>query len=373
MGHHPYTTTLLPDVRQTPVRERKDTMGFLNRGHQVRIILASTHPEAIEALDHLRQNGRSGDERFQLRVEEALTTQGVYTALSRGRFHLVIVDLEALPEAGLPREALESVLTQHRIPHVSGEEFARDPEKWRGKSLLEAGIPQSPPPQVVGLVSYSGGVGKTTVSLHTARCFAQQVHLPVAVLELCHGVSGLACLTQTTPPFLHQCALQGEPPLVWRGITLLPLDYGKAARWEPEAFVPYLKGLASRHILTVVDSRWPHDLLPAVWNLVDRWMILAMANRLDTLANGLRLQEELKEESGLSASVVINRCPRSSGFLLRSVTGIQDALRLGEIASPDDFSGELGEQFLPFIYPDWRKYESSSLHRGLGHLLGRGA
>ena len=352
-------------------------MGFWKRRKtQLRVILASTNRGALESLTRLERDGTNegeGQEGFDLEIVEALTTQGVYSALSKGRFHLVIVDLDTLPETGLPRETLRSILARHKIAYVSGEEFALHPERWREKSLLAAGIAQSPPAQVVGLVSYSGGVGKTTVSLDGAARFARQTRLPVAVIEICHGVSGLAALTQTTPSFLHQCALQGEHPLMWRGVTLLPLDYDKAHRWEPTQFTPYLKELVAQHILTLVDSKWPHDLLPAVWGLVDRWLILAMVDRLDTLANGLRLQEELKEEKGLSSTIVINRCHRSSGFLLGSVTGIEDALKLSEVRSPNEFTGELGEQLLAFIYPDWRKYEPSGVHRGLSHLLGRRA
>lgn len=351
-------------------------MGFWRKGKvALRVVLASTNPRAIEALTRLRQNrqGEMGEEGFDLEVIEALTTQGVYSTLSKGRFHLVVVDLEQLPETELSRKTLKEILDRHNIPYLSGEEFALYPDRWKRGALLAAGIPQSPPARVVGLTSYSGGVGKTTVSLDGAVRFAQQTHLPVAVIELCHGVSGLAALTQTSPPFLHRCALQGGPPLTWRGVTLVPLDYGKAHRWEPTEFVPYLGEVVSQHILTLVDVRWPHDLLPAVWDLVERWLILAMADRLDTLANALRLEEELKKERGASTTIVVNRCHRASRLFLSSVTGIENALRLGEVASPSEFTGTLGERLLPLIYPDWRRYESSGFRRSLGHLLGRRA
>jgi len=125
-------------------------MGFWKRqSASLRVILASANPQAIESLTRLRRDGHEGKgkEAFDLEVIEALTTQGVYSTLSKGRFHLIIVDLDELPETGLSREALQGILARNNIPYISAEEFALNPDRWEGEvAAVGRDLPEPPCP-----------------------------------------------------------------------------------------------------------------------------------------------------------------------------------------------------------------------------------
>ena len=97
---------------------------------------------------------------------------------------------------------------------------------------------------------------------------------------------------------LHQLVAQPElSPHNLHGVTLYPMQhdlldpgaYSRAAR--------YLHDQITHHVLTVIDTTWPHGLATAIGADVDLWVILATP-RIDAVENARRLRDELATQYG---------------------------------------------------------------------------
>ncbi len=294
---------------------------------------------------------------------EAVSTEGAYQGLAQA--HLAIVELEELVESSLSRQALAGLLQEAAVPLTTGDEFLANPEAWletgRGVS---ARIPHLPP-KTVAFVSYSGGVGRTTLALDTAIHFAEVTKLPTLLVEFCHGISAVATLSPMQAPHLYDCLTQGTKPAQWRGVTLLPMDYDLAKLLPLEQIGEYLEKEQAGHILTVIDACYPHALLEPVRKEVLRWLVVATP-RDDAILNALQLKEELAPR----ASLVINAKRATDSMLL---LGVERELDLPHISNPDQFRGRLGGEILSHIYRNWRRHDEKGFRATLGHLLGRGS
>lgn len=319
---------------------------------RVKVLVATRNHEVYRFFDKCEDT----------QLLEAISTEGAYQALPQA--HLAIVDLEELVESSLSRQALAGLLQEAAIPLTTGDEFLARPEAWmetgRGISARILHLP----PKTVAFVSYSGGVGRTTLALDTAIHFAEVTKLPTLLVEFCHGISAVATLSGIQAPHLYDCLTQGVKPAQWRGVTLLPMDYDLAKLLPLEQIGEYLKREEAGHILTVIDACYPHALLEAVRKEVVRWLVVATP-RDDAILNGLQLKEELAPR----ASLVIN-CRRATDSVL--LLGVERELDLPHISNPDQFKGLLGGEILSHIYRSWRRHDEKGFRVTLGHLLGRG-
>jgi len=329
----------------------------------MKVLVATT---SVEALNHLQwQNG--------LTVQPALYADQVAEALAaKDAPRLVIVDwgdvvLDSYPVQQIKERLLQ--LQQTGTVCLSSPEFLAQPERYL-KAVREnardddAHLPLGR--QCLAFVSYSGGTGKTTLALDTARHFARRTRRPVLLVEFTYGHSALNALTGRKLPSLYELATQlAETPANWQGVSLIPMDYANCQDLSVTLFGQYLKRQMAAHDLTVVDSTWPHGLLGAIAAEVDRWLVVTTPRR-DALANARRLKAEL----GDKATVVLNRRERADGL---DLSGLGEPWELPQVGNAGRLEGDLGKRILTQVYGvvNWREYEPSSLLATLG--LGSGA
>lgn len=302
-----------------------------------------------------------------IECKEALFTGQIYDALPE--VQLVIIDFGDVVEHPYDVEMLKRVLTEKGVLFTSSEEFLAQPDRWLAEARQVKGeLTRLPEKRTIAFVSYSGGTGKTTLALDTALHFARRTKMPVMVVEFTYGVSALAALTGLDMPHLFDLATQLDVEATcWKGVTLAPMDYDHCQDLSIRQIGRYLEEQMEKHVLTIVDSRWPHGLIGAIQDEVDRWFVVATP-RVDAIENARKLQEEL----GSKASIIINR----KGKLVNSLAlaGIERALDLPEIRQADRFEGHLGKQILSLTYgpKNWRRYEPKGFFARLGHRLAPG-
>jgi hypothetical protein len=317
----------------------------------MKVVIATRSLEVFESLHRMGMNGASS--------QSALFTGQVYDAL-KGT-NLVVVDFEDLVPHPYSTDMLRGLLTESNVLYVSSEDFLARPQYWIDEARRAGGLATDlPKKRVVAFVSYSGGVGKTTLAIDTALYFARRTKLPVFLTEFAYGESALAPLTNPDAPHLFDLVTQVDvQPAKWNGITVAPMDYENVRDLSAQLLTRWLKEQMDGHVLTVIDGHWPHALLGAAGALrdeVDDWFILA-APRPDAVENGLKLREELGERK---AKLVLNL----KGGAIDSITlnGIKRDLDLPRIKQADRFEGKLGRTILAQTYgrETWRKYESTS-------------
>jgi MinD-like ATPase involved in chromosome partitioning or flagellar assembly len=213
---------------------------------------------------------------------------------------------------------------------------------------------------VIGFASYSGGTGKTTLSLDTALHFARRTGMPVMIAEFTYGVSALAALTGLDMAHLFDLATQLDVEAArWKGVTIVPMDYESCQDLPIQRIERYLQEEANRHVLTVVDVIWPHALVNAIQQGVNEWFAVATP-RVDAVSNAQKLRDEI---GGNRASIIVNR----KGGVVDSfaLSDVESALDLPEIRRPDQYDGRLGKQVLSLTYgpKTWRKYEKGFIDR----------
>jgi hypothetical protein len=318
----------------------------------MKVVIAIRSLDVFESLHRMGLNGASS--------QSALFTGQVYDAL-KGT-NLVVVDFEDLVPHPYSTDMLRGLLTESNVLYVSSEDFLARPQYWIDEARRAGGLATDlPKKRVVAFVSYSGGVGKTTLAIDTALYFARRTKLPVFLTEFAYGESALAPLTNPDAPHLFDLVTQVDvQPAKWNGITVAPMDYENVRDLSAQLFTRWLKEQMDGHVLTVIDGHWPHALLGSAGSLrdeVDEWFILA-APRPDAVENGLKLREELGERK---ARLVLNL----KGGAIDSITlnGIKRDLDLPRIKQADRFEGKLGRTILAQTYgrETWRKYESTSL------------
>lgn len=291
--------------------------------------------------------------------EQALFTGRIYDALAD--VELVIVDFEDVVEHPYDAEMVRRVFAENDVLFASSEEFLGQPEHWIERAQRVGGhLTRLPDKRAIAFVSYSGGTGKSTLALDTALHFARRTRMPVMIAEFTYGVSALAAMTGLEMPHLFDLATQLDVEAArWKGVTLAPMDYENCQDLSIQQIGRYLKQQMNSHVLTIVDSLWPHGLLPAVDRHVDDWFAVATP-RVDAVENAKKLRHEL--DTGRS-SIIINR----KGGVVDSfaLSEVDAALELPEIRQPDRFEGKLGKPVLSLTYGSktWRKYEKGFIDR----------
>jgi len=283
---------------------------------------------------------------------------------------LVIIDFEDIVEypydTGMIRNLLAEAQEKRGLPWASSDDFMGDAQGWIAKASRSRGGMQLPEKLTVAFASYSGGVGKTSLALDTALHFARQAQRPVLLAEFVYGVSALAALTGVKTPFLYDLTSHIDlEPGVFKGVTIVPMDYDNCRLLPPEEFGKYLKRQMARHVLTVIDATWPHGLIQPIQDDVDQWLVVA-SPRLDAVENAKKLAGEL----GAKAALVLNK-KRGLGDSM-ALAGITTDLELPYMDRVDQWEGRLGKSLLLYVYgAAWREYEKpenpiAALRRYLG-------
>lgn len=287
-----------------------------------------------------------------LEYDEALFTGQIYEALPGAR--LIIVDFDDLVEHPYSVGMLRGILSDSDVPFVSSEEFLAEPNAWLSEARRLGGeTTDLPTKRTIAFVSYSGGVGKSVLALDTAVHFARRTKLPVVLLEFTYGESATSALVGANIPALFELATQPDvDPTVWNGVTLVPMDYDNSRDLSIQLLGKYLKDVMKEHVLTVIDAHWPHALIGAVRDEIDRWYVVGTP-RPDAVENAVKLAAEL----GPKASVLLNQ----KGGITDSIalSGYEFALELPVVKEADRWKGDLGKRILFHTYGQgtWGQYE----------------
>ena len=284
---------------------------------------------------------------------EAVTTRGVYQALPTAQ--LAIVEFEGLIEEQISLVMLPDLLNRARVPWTTPESFLHDPATWRAHALAASGDFKSFPAATAVITSYSGGVGKTTLTLDSAALFAARTRLPTAVVEFPNGPSALRAITGVVEgggfvDVLHH----GQVTLpTWRGVTLVTVNYHDVGSvLKPPEVAARLERIRQTHILTLVDSEFPHPWLDAIASQVGTFLIVA-APRPDSWNNAVVLSQEMRKAPELyrDPQVIFNMVDGWSDRLTQ--LGLQRTMDLSRVKEPERFDGRLGGHLLKAVYPYW--------------------
>lgn len=301
-----------------------------------------------------------------LQIDEALFTGQIYEALPGAQ--LVIVDFDDLVEHPYSVGMLRGILSDSDVPFVSAEEFLAEPDSWLMEARRLGGEASDlPTKRTIGFVSYSGGVGKTVLAMDTAAHFARRTELPVCLIEFTYGESAVTSLVGADVPALFELATQPDvEPYVWENVTLVPMDYDNSRDLSIQLLGKYIKDVMREHVLTVIDVHWPHALIGAVRDEIDRWYVVGTP-RPDTVENA----EKLAAELGPKAAFLLNQKGGLADSL--ALTGIERAVELPVVKEADRFRGDLGKKVLMHTYGEatWGQYEPKGLFSGLRGLFSR--
>lgn len=310
----------------------------------VRVLVATSQVEVHTALETIAP----------YQATEAVTTRGVYHALPK--VQLAIVEIDSLIEEEVPRGTLVEILNRSHVPWTTPEGFLSEPITWRAHALAASGNFQSFPPATAALTSYSGGVGKTTLSLDAAVHFAARTKLPTAIVECPYGPSALRVITGTTDGANFVDVVHNERAVLpsWRGVTLVTVNYNDVGGLlKPEEVEQCFERIQAAHILTIVDSEFPHPWLEIIARQIGTFIIIA-APRADAWNNAAALKQwmERAPETFARSQVVFNLVDGWGDRLTQM--GLARTMDLPRIKNPERLDGRLGTQLLRAVYPYWR-------------------
>lgn len=313
----------------------------------MKVLVAAKGLEVFEALQRLED----------VEYEVALFTGRIYSAIPSSQ--LIVIDYEDLVEHPYDVRMIRELLAESNVRSYSSAEFLRDPERCVREAEIRPGsMTRLPDKYTVAFVSYSGGTGRTTLALDTALHFARQTKkqrqagLPALLIEFIYGESALASILGLEMPHLYEMATKTDvEPMVFEGVTVIPMDYDNCMNLSIDLLRSFFARQMASHVLTIVDSYWPHGLIGAVQESVDRWFAVATP-RLDAIENARKLQEELGSEVG----IIMNMMDSVTDSL--ALAGLQRDLDLNRLDRVDRFEGRLGKQILSKVYgPAWREFE----------------
>ena len=316
----------------------------LRTGPTVRVLVATAQVQVHTALETIAP----------YQATEAMTTRGVYHALPK--VQLAIVELESLIEEQVSRDTLIEILNRSHVPWTTPEDFLADPMTWRAHALAASGNFQSFPPATAAFTSYSGGVGKTTLSLDAAIQFTQRTQLPTALVEFPYGPSALRVITGVSEGAGFVDAANNERAILptWRGVTLVTVNYNDVGGiLKPDEVAQSLARIQAAHILTIVDSEFPHPWLEIVARQLGTFVIVA-APRADAWNNAAALKQTMLSAPEMYArpQVVFNLVDGWGDRLTQM--GLERTMDLPRIKNPERFDGRLGTHVLKALYPYWR-------------------
>ena len=305
------------------------------------VLLATKQPEQ-KLLDVLENYPT-------LTLREAFTTQGILQNLEG--VNLVILG-EVMPKTGLSADVLTRTLETSGIPVASIPDFMDRPDEWMAQARLTSARQVAIlPSRQVNLVNWSGGVGKTTLSMAICKRFVERTSLPAALLELGMGGCALHARVSADVPEFFTIATQNVPPARWHGVSLYPMD-GRTAdvMWseEPERVVSVIEETRKQHTLFVVDANPIHPLFgPLSAPQAGRINLIVSSPRDDALLQAKRLADEMGE----SAQLVLNMTRT-----LADRAGAQAAVTLSFNETwANMLDPRLADPILELVYPGWSR------------------
>ena len=303
-----------------------------------------------------------------LKITAALDTGRIYQAIPTTQ--LAIIDYDELVAQPFAVEMVQKLLTAASVEQCSAAEFMAASDNYlSGRKGAPRGY-ELPQKRTIAFTSYSGGTGKTSLSLDTALYFVRQtrkrLQLPAAVMEFTYGCSALQTLAAGEQPFLSE--LIGQPerePYDFQGVHLYPMDYEAVRLMPPEQVSQYFRQQIGNHVLTIIDSSWPHGLSYTVGEEVDLWIVLSTP-RIDAIENALKLRDDLALRYGQDKVVIaMNQMGGFSDSL--ATASAQADIKIKIPRAPQSagfFDGRLGKEVLAYLYdPLWQAYERQ--HVGL--------
>jgi hypothetical protein len=310
----------------------------------VRVLVATSQVEVHTALEAIAP----------YQATEAVTTRGVYHALPK--VQLAIVEIERLIEEEVPLGTLVEILNRSAVPWTTPDGFLAEPMTWRAHALAASGNFQSFPPATAALTSYSGGVGKTTLSLDAAVHFASRTNLPTAIVEFPYGPSALRVITGTADGASFVDVVHNERIQLpsWRGVTLVTVNYNDVGSLlKPEEVEQCFERIQAAHILTIVDSEFPHPWLEIIARHIGTFIIIA-APRADAWNNAAALKQWMERAPEMySQSQVVFNLVDGWGDRLTQM-GLARTMDLPRVKNPERLDGRLGTQLLRAVYPYWK-------------------
>lgn len=310
---------------------------------KIKILVASRN-EGIPAALAAAAPGR-------VQPVEAISTGVAYANLQGCALAIVdIDDLIVSPEVS--REMLGRTLVQSGIQAVRSFEFIANPTNWLGQAAVSVGQMDMLAPCRVMLTGYSGGTGKTTLSLNLARYVTGQLHLPAVVVEVTSGVSSIQALTDPAMPDLYDVLTQNSRIGSWESISLLPMNYSSARLLlnRVDDVRALLKELSILHVVTIVDAHGTNPFCNIFQAEMD--LILVVSDpRLDAVANGFDMIETIRQAGHVPVSGVINKMNALGDRLALSHIKMQPLPLVGR----PECDPRLAELLLPMIYPGWKR------------------
>jgi hypothetical protein len=300
----------------------------------------------------------------------AIDTGRIYEALPSTQ--LAIVDYPDLVAQPFSVELIRKLLAEARFQQCSSDEFLSSPETFLSSRVPARRAYKLPGKRTIAFTSYSGGTGKTSFALATALHFVNQtqrrLQLPAAVFEFTYGESALGTLVGEARPALSELISQPEiEPYRFNGVSLYPMDYDNVKLLPREQVERYFREQVAQHVLTVIDTIWPHGLALALGNTVDLWVVLTTP-RIDAVENAQKLRQELAATYGAERVIVaLNQKAGLAAAL--AMMGSQREIEVTRLSQNEVFFDErLGQAVLKRVYQaEWKEFEK--LH---ARPLGRG-
>jgi hypothetical protein len=294
-------------------------------------------------------------------ITAALDTGRIYDAIPNAQ--LAIVDYQDLVAEPFSVDCIRRLLAHNPIVQCTSSQFMASPDSYLSQiKTASRKVRRLPPKRTIAFTSYSGGTGKTSLALDTALRFANQTQvtcpIPCAFFEFTYGVSALETMLGVSKPSLSELVSQRDlEPQQFQGVSLYPMDHDQVRQLSRESVDQYCRQQVGQHILTVVDSMWPHGFLSSIAGQVDLWIVLTTP-RIDAVENAKRLRQELAAEFGEGRAIIAVNQAGGLGTLL-PLMGVSRALQFPRTRQTNLlFNGRLGNQVLRYLYgPLWREYE----------------
>ena len=335
-------------------------------GPGIRVIIATQTEQVYELLGS----------RDNIRYDIALYTGTLKELLPNAQ--LLIIDYEDIVQYPLSETEIRQEIFDSRVYECSSEDFVANPDSYlEGLGVSQPGkmltLPQN---YCIAYVSYSGGIGRTTLALDTALYYSntlkkyrekerrpgqersEATEMSPMVVELTYGASSLVSLTGLEMTHLMQLATDPESQVQsYRGVDLVPMDYENVRMLAVELLERYFQRQMSRHSLTVIDGIWPHGLASALAPSVDLWIVVA-SDRRDTVANARKLYGGLCTEYQ-EEKVWLLQSQASEETETREDNEPRWHIKVPRVARPDEYQGELGRAVLAKVFaPVWEDYDA---------------
>ncbi|MBM3190397.1 MAG: hypothetical protein FJZ90_16975, partial [Chloroflexi bacterium] len=231
----------------------------------------------------------------------ALDTGNVYKAIPD--IQLAIIDYRDLFARPFSVDLIRRLLDESGVPQCSSSEFKQSPGSYLDRRYPKGRTLPLLEQRTIAFTSYSGGTGKTSLALDTAYRFVERtrnawLELPAAVFELTYGGSALKALVGERQPTIDELVEQPErEPFRLHGFTLYPMEYGRLQQVDRERVIDYMRKQMGQHVLTILDTSWPHGFAQDLGADVDLWIVVATP-RIDAVENAQHLREQLAREYG---------------------------------------------------------------------------